>query len=184
MPEQAIILLADDNETDVALTKRALHTAHLTNPVHIVSTGQEVIEYLKGAIQARFSGARIPLLILLDLDLPDLTGFEVLEWIRTENNLASVPVVIYTGSENQSDANRARHLGANSYWVKPSNFEGLVNLMRLLKAKIGVLEHVPKRDTASAPSKTQPRKAPSHLSAAPPREQQAIKKQQQYRPTH
>jgi CheY-like chemotaxis protein len=151
MPDQAIILLADDNPADVTLTQRALRAAHLPNPVHIVTTGQEVIEYLTGAVAAaraasagranpRFSGGRIPLLILLDLNLPDLTGFEVLEWIRTHETLARVPVVIYTGSENASDANRAMHLGANSYWVKPSSFQGLVNLMQLLKPKIGALE--------------------------------------------
>jgi len=140
MSEQAIILLADDNVADVTLTQRALRAAHLSNPVQIVTTGQEVIEYLTGAIHARFSGSRIPFLILLDLDLPDLTGFEVLEWIRTQDTLSGVPVVIYTGSENVSDANRAMHLGANSYWVKPSSFQGLVSLMELLKSKIGALE--------------------------------------------
>src|SRR5687768_7199283 len=145
MPEQAIILLADDNSADVTLTQRALHAADLRNPVHIVSTGQEVIEYLTGAIHARFSGASVPFLILLDLDLPDLTGFEVLEWIRTQQSLSEVPVVIYTGSENASDANRAMHLGANSYWVKPSSFQGLVSLMQLLKSKIGALEINPRR---------------------------------------
>jgi two-component system, response regulator len=145
MSEQAIILLADDSPTDVALTQRALKAAHLPNPVQIVTTGQEVIEYLTGAIHARFSGARIPLLILLDLDLPDLTGFEVLEWIRTQESLSEVPVVIYTGSVNESDANRAMHLGANSYWVKPSSFQGLVSLMQLLKSKIGALEINPRR---------------------------------------
>ena len=147
MSDQAIILLADDNASDVTLTQRALKAAHLPNPVQIVTTGQEVIEYLTGAVHARFSGARIPLLILLDLDLPDLTGFEVLEWIRTQQSLSEVPVVIYTGSENVSDANRAMHLGANSYWVKPSSFLGLVSLMQLLKSKIGALEIDPQRAT-------------------------------------
>src|SRR5687768_1897504 len=104
MAEQAIILLADDNAADVTLTKRALQAADLRNPVQIVSTGQEVIEYLTGAVHARVTGARIPLLILLDLDLPDLTGFEVLEWIRTQETLATVPVVIYTGSDSKSDS--------------------------------------------------------------------------------
>jgi|SRR5215204_2125397 len=147
MSEQAIILLADDSPSDVTLTQRALKAAHLPNPVQIVTTGQEVIEYLTGAVHARFSGARIPFLILLDLDLPDLTGFEVLEWIRTQSGLSEVPVVIYTGSENVSDANRAMHLGANSYWVKPSSFQGLVSLMQLLKSKIGALEINPHRAT-------------------------------------
>jgi CheY-like chemotaxis protein len=162
MSNQAIILLAEDNPSDVDLTQRALHSAHLRNPIHIVTTGQEVIEYLTGAVHARFSGARIPLLILLDLDLPDLTGFEVLEWIRTQRALAGVPVVIYTGSENVSDANRAMHLGANSYWVKPSSFAGLVSLMELLKSKIGALEtpsSAPAPSTSSSltpPRKTSP----------------------------
>src|SRR5262245_27825169 len=129
MFEQAIILLADDNPSDVALTQRALRSAGLRNRVHMVGTGQEVIEFLTGAVHARHSGARIPLLILLDLNLPDLTGFEVLEWIRTQDVLGGVPVVVYTGSGSASDANRAKHLGANSYWVKPSNFNGLVSLM-------------------------------------------------------
>lgn len=155
MSEQAIILLADDNPSDVTLTQRALRAANLPNAVHIVTTGQEVIEYLTGAVAAarsgvaRFAGVRIPLLILLDLDLPDLTGFEVLEWIRTQETLAGVPVVIYTGSENVSDANRAMHLGANSYWVKPSSFQGLVNLMQLLKSKIGALELNPATQRAN-----------------------------------
>lgn len=140
MADQAIILLADDNPADVTLTRRALQSAGLPNRMHVVGTGQEVIEYLKGAVHARHSGARIPLLILLDLDLPDLTGFEVLEWIRTQEVLEGVPVVVYTGSGNASDANRAKHLGANSYWVKPSSFKGLVSLMELLKAKVGALE--------------------------------------------
>lgn len=159
MADQAIILLADDNPADVLLTQRALRAANLENPVQMVSTGQEVIEYLTGAIHARFSGARIPLLILLDLDLPDLTGFEVLEWIRAQQTLAGVPVVIYTGSENASDANRAMHLGANSYWVKPSSFQGLVSLMQLLKSKIGALELTPKV-TPPAPRRGEPQARP------------------------
>ena len=186
MSEQAIILLADDNSADVTLTQRALHAADLRNPVQIVSTGQEVIEYLTGAIHARFSGARVPLLILLDLDLPDLTGFEVLEWIRTQQTLRTVPVVIYTGSTNDSDANRARHLGAHSYWVKPSSFQGLVQLMRLLKNEIGMLEHAPAQAAkrASTPRKTRSRTTARRLNASATREQQSVEKQQHYRSAH
>lgn len=186
MPEHAIILLADDSSADVTLTKRALHAADLRNPVHIVSTGQEVIEYLTGAIHARFSGAHVPLLILLDLDLPDLTGFEVLEWIRTQRVLESVPVVIYTGSSNDSDANRAKHLGAHSYWVKPSSFQGLVNLMQLLKNEIGALEHAPMKAAkrASAPAKVRLQRGGTRLNAAATPEQHPVKKQQQYRSAH
>ena len=161
MSDQAIILLADDNPADVTLTRRALQSAGLSNRMHVVGTGQEVIEYLKGAVHARHSGARIPLLILLDLDLPDLTGFEVLEWIRTQEVLEGVPVVVYTGSGNVSDANRAKHLGANSYWVKPSSFKGLVGLMELLKAKLGALESHKAQLPAPAARTTTPPPRPS-----------------------
>ena len=186
MAEQAIILLADDNGTDVTLTKRALQSADLRNPVHIVSTGQEVIEYLTGAVHARFTGARVPLLILLDLDLPDLTGFEVLEWIRTQETLSSVPVVIYTGSNNQSDSNRARHLGAHSYWVKPSSFEGLVQMVKLLKNEIGELEHAPVKAAArpSTPRKTRSRSTSGRSNTTTTRKQQPVQKQQHYRAAH
>ena len=186
MAEQAIILLADDNAADVTLTKRALQSADLRNPVQIVSTGQEVIEYLKGAVHARSSGARIPLLILLDLDLPDLTGFEVLEWIRTHATLATVPVVIYTGSDSKSDSNRARHLGAHSYWVKPSSFQGLVQMMQLLKNEIGELEHPPAKTTrrVSLPRKPDSRASGRGLKAATTRKQQSVEKQQYYRSAH
>jgi CheY-like chemotaxis protein len=140
MANQAIILLAEDNEDDVVLMKRALSRAGLSNPVHVVSDGHEAVEYLKGAIEAKSSGCQIPLLICLDINMPVLSGFEVLGWIREQPNLKDVPVVIVSQSDNRPDINRASHLGANSYLVKPANFDGLVNMMATMKQMLGTLE--------------------------------------------
>jgi len=140
MPNQAIILLAEDNADDVLLMKRALRRGGLLNPVHVVSDGSEAVEYLKGAIEAKSSGYPIPLLICLDLNMPRLDGFEVLRWIREQPNLAGIPVVIISQSDNRPDINRATHLGANSYLVKPANFEGLVNLMGTVRQILETVE--------------------------------------------
>jgi CheY-like chemotaxis protein len=140
MANHAIILLAEDNANDVLLMKRALQKAGLANPVHVVNDGLEAVEYLKGAVEAKTSGYSLPLLICLDLNMPVLSGFEVLSWIHDQPNLAGIPVVILSQSDNRPDINRATHLGANSYLVKPANFDGLVKMMGTVKQMLGVVE--------------------------------------------
>jgi CheY-like chemotaxis protein len=142
MTNHAIILLADDNADDVELMKRALLQAGLVNPVHVVSDGLEAIEYLKGAVEAKISGYCMPLLICLDLVMPGRDGFQVLRWIRQQPNLAGIPVVIISQSDDGPDINRATQLGANSYLVKPANFAGLVNMMETIKQILGTVELV------------------------------------------
>ena len=140
MATQAIILLADDNADDVLLMKRALRRAGLMNPVHVVADGTEAIEYLKGAVEAKSSGYPIPLLICLDLIMPRMDGFEVLRWIREQPPLEGIPVVIISQSNHKPDINRATHLGANSYLVKPANFDGLVKLMGTVRQILETVE--------------------------------------------
>jgi len=141
MANQAIILLADDSEDDVLLMKRALTKAGLSNPVHVVNDGYETVEYLKGAAEAKSSGSALPLLICLDLNMPGLSGFEILGWIREQPSLKGVPVVIISQSDHKPDINRASHLGANSYLVKPANFDGLVSMMSTMRQMLGTLEN-------------------------------------------
>ncbi len=133
MNRTATILLAEDNADDVVLMQLAFKKAGLTNPVHVVSNGNEAMEYLKGALEARSAGSAIPLLITLDLNMPLCNGFEVLSWIRKQPAFKGVPVLILSQSERPRDINRATHLGANAYLIKPSNFDGLVGMIEIFK---------------------------------------------------
>jgi CheY-like chemotaxis protein len=140
---QAIILLAEDDPDDVLLMKLAFRRAGLTNPVHVVTSGEDAIEYLKGALEAKSSGWPVPLLISLDINMPFATGFEVLDWIRAQHALDEVPVVVMSQSDRGKDANRAVQLGARSYLVKPACFDGLVGMMRIFKSLVEQVEHGP-----------------------------------------
>ncbi|WP_202318752.1 response regulator [Archaeoglobus neptunius] len=115
------ILLVEDNPDDIFMIKRAFEKAGIVNPVDVVEDGERAIEYLN---------SYSPVLILLDLKLPRISGFEVLEWIKTREKLRRIPVVVLTSSRNGRDVNRAYDLGANSYIVKPVRFEDLLDLTK------------------------------------------------------
>ncbi|MBE9048008.1 response regulator [Pleurocapsales cyanobacterium LEGE 10410] len=129
------ILLVEDDYNDVLLIKRAFRKADLQPLMSIVSDGDEAISYLlrKGryADPKRFP---IPLLVLLDLKLPRRSGLEVLAWLRKQPELKRLLVVVLTSSQEDSDLDRAYDLGANSYLVKPINFQELVKLVQLIDA--------------------------------------------------
>ncbi|SRR6266404_3247719 len=134
MRDQAVILLAEDNETDIILTRKAFAKAKLLNPLHVVRDGVEVIAYLKG--EAQYSNrAEYPLpdLLLLDLKMPHKNGLEVLEWIRQQPTLRGLRVVVLTCSDQARDVNMAYQLGANSFLVKPVDFEQFVRVSEVLK---------------------------------------------------
>ena len=158
---RAVILLAEDNPDDVFLMKLAFRKAGLNNPIHVVTTGTETVEYLRGALEAKCSGSLVPLLISLDINMPMGTGFEVLNWIRQQPALDGVPVVVLSQSAQGKDANRAIQLGARSYLVKPSSFEGLVGMMRIFKTLLeqvemaGAIPSAGERRAYSAPVRKQ-----------------------------
>ncbi|MEW6159267.1 MAG: response regulator [Verrucomicrobiota bacterium] len=127
------ILLAEDNPDDVAILKRAFRKAGLKNPITVAKNGEAAIELLK-------EGAGLPLFVFLDLQMPRFSGFEVLQWIRQQPGLRRLPIVVWTHSEEKSDINRAFHLGANAYWVKPSSFHGLVKILELIKRVISRID--------------------------------------------
>jgi CheY-like chemotaxis protein len=134
MPEQAVILLAEDEEDYVLLIKHAFLQAKIPNPLYVVWNGQEAIAYLMGA-GAYSNRAEYPLpdLFLLDLKMPRVNGFEVLEWLREQPSLAALRVLVLTSSEDLRDVNRAYQLGANSFLVKPLDFQDVVQLSRLIQ---------------------------------------------------
>jgi len=133
VPEQAVILLIDDSENDVLLAKRALAKAGIFNPLYVVHNGEETIAYLEGA--GPFSSRDeypLPELVLLDLKMPGLNGFEVLQWIREQPNLKGLRVIVLTTSEDIHDVNRAYQMGANSFLMKPFDFDHYTDMARTL----------------------------------------------------
>jgi CheY-like chemotaxis protein len=134
MATDRAILLVEDNEDDVFLMKRALKEAGVTNPLQIVEDGQEAVDYLNGSGQ--FSDrARYPLpaVVFLDLKLPLRSGHDVLAWVRSQKEFASLVVVVLTSSEEASDVNKSYKLGANSYLVKPPTAEQLLSMAKAFK---------------------------------------------------
>jgi len=125
------ILLADDDPDDVLLFRMALNQAGFQNPLFVVSDGQEAIQYLSGdgiyADRARFP---VPQLLLLDLKMPQMSGFDVLAWLRERPEWKGLPVVILTSSCYEPDVRHAYELGANSFLTKPSDFQGFVGTVK------------------------------------------------------
>ena len=132
--ETAVILLAEDDENQIVLTRRVFKQARLLNPVHVVRNGEEAIAYFKGEGQyANREEYPLPALLLLDLKMPRKNGFEVLKWIREQPSLRALRVIVLTSSEEMADVNRAYQLGANSFLVKPGDFEQFVSVIQTLQ---------------------------------------------------
>jgi CheY-like chemotaxis protein len=132
--EPSVILLAEDLESDVLLMRRAFKKARIVNPLHVVRDGEQVVAYLKGEGQyANRDEYPLPSLLLLDLKMPRMNGFEVLSWVRAQPGLRSLRVVVLTASRELQDVNRAYQLGANTFLVKPTDFDQLVVMMQALQ---------------------------------------------------
>jgi len=132
--EQAVILLAEDREDDILLVERAFAKGEVTNPLFVVRDGDEAISYLSG-IGKYGNRAEYPLpdLLLLDLKMPRVDGFEVLRWVRQQPGFSSLRVVVLTASDQIRDVNTAYRLGANSFMVKPTDFENVVEMAKTLR---------------------------------------------------
>jgi two-component system response regulator len=124
------ILLVEDNPNDAELTLRAFKKRNLANKVVVVEDGQEALDFLfaRGAYAGR-AGAGLPRVVLLDVRLPKVNGFEVLREIRADSRTRTIPVVIVTSSHQDPDIQTAYTLGANSYVVKPVNFDAFTEAM-------------------------------------------------------
>lgn len=126
MTASRAILLVEDNEDDLFLMKRALLSARIVNPVLVVETGQEAMDYLGGVGKfADRDSYPLPAAVFIDLKLPFVLGYEVLAWIRRQKEFESLVVIVLTSSNEASDLNRCYSLGANSYLIKPPTAEQL-----------------------------------------------------------
>lgn len=126
-----LILMVEDDPNEVLLTKRALERANLVNPLRVVSTGENAIAYLSG--KPRSCDPRentLPSLILLDLKLPGMGGLQFLEWLRRQDSLKDITVVIVTASINPKDRQKATELGVSAYLCKPVDTAGLLEMMK------------------------------------------------------
>jgi CheY-like chemotaxis protein len=128
MDKDAIeVLLVEDNPTDAELTLRALRGKGLRNSFVVARDGQEALDFLfaQGAYADRNMGEG-PKLVLLDLRLPKVDGIEVLRKIKSDERTKKIPVVVLTSSRQEPDIEKCYQLGANSYIVKPVDFDKLV----------------------------------------------------------
>ena len=120
------ILLVEDNPMDVDLTIRAFEHNHVVNPVTVLRDGEEALTYIRNYS----TQAPMPMLVLLDLKLPRVDGLELLAELRKTTIFKTIPVVVLTSSSEDKDVQTAYQLGANSYIVKPVNFENFIEVAR------------------------------------------------------
>ncbi len=122
---QRPIMLVEDNPMDVDLTKRAFARRKITNPLQVARDGGEALTQ----VEHWHSGDPLPLLILLDLKLPKVDGLEVLRRLKTHADFLRIPVVVLTTSAEDQDVQTAYRLGANSYIVKPVDFDRFIEMV-------------------------------------------------------
>ena len=134
MPNRKAILVADDSAEDAFILKRAFERAGMTAPIHFVKDGQELIDYLTGT--AGFADRQshpMPRVVLLDLKMPRLDGFDVLRWLQHQPKFRRLIVTVLSSSDESTDVNTAYDLGANSYVVKPGSLSGYANIVEKLR---------------------------------------------------
>ena len=125
-----IILVADDDLDDQFMIQESFKEAGLTNPLHFVNDGEEVVAYLKRQGEySKFTGLPLPRLIFLDLNMPRMDGREVLKALKSHPEWRRIPVIVFTTSHTEEDIIRTYDLGVNSYITKPVTFEGLVKII-------------------------------------------------------
>ena len=130
MPRPAHILLVEDNRLDIELTLDAFREARLGNTIHVTKNGEEALAYLFG--RGEYVDRQqypLPDIVLLDLKMPGIDGFEVLRQVKAAPELKRLPVIILTSSREEGDLALSYDCGANSYLVKPVSFEGFLKVV-------------------------------------------------------
>ncbi len=129
-----VVLAAEDQETDASLLRAAFERAGVRHPLFIVRDGQEAVEYLTGQPpfrdRTRFP---MPVLLLLDLKMPRLNGFDVLAWLASHSDFQELPTIVLSSSWYDQDVLKARQLGARDYFIKPVQLSEYVKIIKGLK---------------------------------------------------
>jgi two-component system response regulator len=138
MPPHAVdILIVEDNANDAELTLRALKQRNLANQVHVCRDGAEALDFFADRVRP------VPKVVLLDLKLPKVDGLEVLRHLKGETRTKAIPIVVLTSSREEPDIERAYALGANSYIVKPVDFEAFARAVSDVGLYWLLLNHPP-----------------------------------------
>jgi two-component system response regulator len=139
------VLLVEDNPGDVELTREALEEGRLANALHVVRDGEEALDFLMR--RGRHRGAVRPDLVLLDLNLPKMSGREVLAEIKSDPTFSTIPVVVLTSSAAEEDVARSYELHANCYVQKPVGLEQFISIVRQIEDFWFVVVKLPRRQT-------------------------------------
>jgi two-component system response regulator len=126
----AEVLLVDDSDNDLELTKVGFERAKLAIRLHHVGNGEECMSFLRK--EGKYAGVPTPDLVLLDLNMPRMSGMEVMEAVSKDERLNHLVIVVLTSSQADEDVLRSYKLRCNSYLVKPINFEGFARMIQLL----------------------------------------------------
>ncbi len=138
------ILLVEDNPGDVRLTREALRDAKVRNNLHVVEDGIKAIEFLRR--EGEYASAVRPDLILLDLNLPRMSGREVLQEIKADPDLLQIPVVVLTSSQAETDIASSYALHANCFVTKPVDLDQFIHVVRSLEDFWLTIVRLPKSD--------------------------------------
>ena len=129
--ERYPILLAEDNPDDILITKRAWNKGLIKNRLYIVNNGEEALKFLYK--QGEYSNAPTPGLMLLDLKMPRVDGFEVLKTVKRDAKLKRLPIIVLTTSNRDHDIKRAYDLGCNSYILKPVSYKKFIEAINTIQ---------------------------------------------------
>lgn len=139
MKNEIHVLIAEDEDSDFLLLQKALRQTDVPWAIHRVTDGLEALNYLRGdGPYADRTQHPIPQVVVLDLKMPRMTGMELLEWIKENPSYRVIPTLIMSSSQQELDVQKAYEFGANTYFVKPTNFQALVSLCRQIA---GYWEH-------------------------------------------
>lgn len=125
------ILLVEDNPGDIMLTKKAFKSSKLLNRMHVVTDGEAALQFLRR--EPPYEDATRPDLVLLDINLPKVSGAEVLQSVKADPDLRTIPIVMLTSSDRDADVHRSYDDHVNSYITKPPTFKALTEVVKNLE---------------------------------------------------